>query len=92
MPLRFHAAEPSDAGVVDDDVEAALPAGGLIHARLHGEMIADVGGKREHARIAGGDSRELCLGFLKMILADTGDGDAGPFLQQGRCDCAADAA
>ena len=92
VPLRLDAAEPSDARVVDENVEPALPPRGLVDERLHRKVVAHVGRKDQHARAAGRDAGELGFGFLEMILVDAADRDVSALLQECRRNRAPDAA
>ncbi len=92
VPLRFEAAEPSDAGVVDENIDAALPPRGLVDERLHGKMVAHVGRKGQHARASRRDAAELGFGFLEMIFLDAADRDVRALLKERRRNRAPDAA
>jgi hypothetical protein len=83
MTLRFETAEPSHARVVDKDVEPALPPRRLIDERLHGKMIAHIGGKRQHARACGRDPAELGFRSFEMLFVDAADRDMCAVLEKG---------
>ena len=67
MRFGLDAAEPADAGVVDEDVESPEAPDGFFHHGLDREMVAHVGGKRRQLG-AGHRSRAECrFSISKMI-------------------------
>ena len=84
MPLRFEAAEPSDTGVVDENVEASRPPRRLVDERLHRKLIANVGRKAQHSRAAGRDAAELGFCLLEVFLFQAADRDMRALLNDGR--------
>ena len=65
-----------DAGVVDQDVEAAHLADGALHGVLNGVGIGDVGDDGQHAFVAA-DLAQIVGGLVEPVLVDVEHGDAG---------------
>ena len=90
--LGFDGTEPSDTGVVDEDVEPARPARRLVDERLHRVRVADIGFEREHSLACTGQRGELLLGAAKPLVVDARDGHGCAMLKEDAGNRAADAA
>ena len=82
--------EYTNAGVVDQDVQAAELRHGSGHQRFHIGILAHVGLNGEHA--AAMLRFETGGGGVKMTFARSADRDRGAVLQQRFCNRQADAA
>ena len=92
MRFGLDAAEPADAGVVDEDVESPKAPDGFFHHGLDREMVAHVGGKRRQLGAGRRCRAERRFSLSKMIGLDAGDGDMHAGAKKARGNRPADAA